>query len=1038
MKRNKVLLGLFAGVLALIGGSAQAQQSKFFEIGPSNIGGQVSCLAFDQQDLDHTTLFAGATTGGLYVRTDNVQNIMNIYEARNYPEGWKMSLLPKIDMWHYVPYYGEDGKEVVLPISAMLQLPSPSRNLLIGTGSDTYQQGSNFSRMSVKGRGLFLYNIDSCTFKPVASTKDKDDFTAVHAMKYVYRNGTMYLYVATSTGLYRWTISSENDWMRNYETVFTGDVDQLVVNSQLRMVFFSVGGSLYKISDATADIAPSNPIWRNISSTNSAFGNPNGTLKLAIGDDPSYLYAMVILPSGYMDDVYLTRDMQTWLPLATSSVVPFSANSGFECGTITVDPGNPDHIFVAGTNIYSGTGFSEGSLYQWMSSSMSEFQLNSGDYMQYVYSNSYFVHSGIQQILPVYRNDMMTYYIATNGGVYSTHLFNSYENLNNGLNNIQINGLAVCPDGSILSGANDNACPFIESRTAHVGGSPEISWFDDGTNGNINHTANIIWYGTGGKVAASKFQQVSPSQRRNIYVSGENGQYARSFTNYYDFTDNQVWTTGSGFMTSDPRGGGPAIGQIYTWETNNDIYFNDSLTVKFDTMSLVYRPNSNGSYDTIEAGSSNFVFIKNDKVSIMSRANSDYPFDYEFQGRHKITDSIRVKNPIQSRVLFIAQDSIDNKEWGVYYSWRASDFTKVFDVVAQADPRLHDRLIFWSKIYANRPGETNIPRNVVMSDDGRFAFVSVVDTKTGRSMLIRIGGFENVDLSQSQQQIMNDFKTPVLNRRTKLVYDTLKVAGNVWMPRPVSSLSILGDSVVMTFDVYTDVENNNFPNVVLVTNIKGNMNAALLDNSFKGQPAFTSIVEKTTGDIFVGIDNGVMIYKKSSNSWEQYENLTGVPVTAIVQQQDNLPVRRHTTVDGINRLKYVFAKTKWPNAIYFGTYGRGIFADMTYVTDTVNEVSDSSDYLGIPTVVSSEMSSVSVYPNPVWGEANLSLTTAVAGQARLRIYDLNGRVVVDSNLGYAAEGSQTYTVSTEGMSKGMYLVNVIIGGHTAATKMMVR
>ena len=57
-----------------------------------------------------------------------------------------------------------------------------------------------------------------------------------------------------------------------------------------------------------------------------------------------------------------------------------------------------------------------------------------------------------------------------------------------------------------------------------------------------------------------------------------------------------------------------------------------------------------------------------------------------------------------------------------------------------------------------------------------------------------------------------------------------------------------------------------------------------------------------------------------------------------MQQTKEYGVRRAITHTGITENKYLFAKSKWPNAIYFGTYGRGIFLDMTYVTDTVNEI----------------------------------------------------------------------------------------------------
>ena len=159
----------------------------------------------------------------------------------------------------------------------------------------------------------------------------------------------------------------------------------------------------------------------------------------------------------------------------------------------------------------------------------------------------------------------------------------------------------------------------------------------------------------------------------------------------------------------------------------------------------------------------------------------------------------------------------------------------------------------------------------------------------------------------------------------------------------------------------------------------------------------------------------------------------------MVQQKAALKARYHISHNGITPEYYTFPKTKWPGAIYFGTYGRGIFMDMTYVTDRSNSIFDTSYYhYGIPTVESNGNTSLSIFPNPVMGDANLTITTDEAGSALLRIYDINGRCVANRNLGHVSEGEQVYTVSTEGMAKGMYLVNVIIGGHTSATKMMVR
>ena len=63
---------------------------------------------------------------------------------------------------------------------------------------------------------------------------------------------------------------------------------------------------------------------------------------------------------------------------------------------------------------------------------------------------------------------------------------------------------------------------------------------------------------------------------------------------------------------------------------------------------------------------------------------------------------------------------------------------------------------------------------------------------------------------------------------------------------------------------------------------------------------------------------------------------------------------------------------------------------------------------------------------------------AIAGKGELRVYDLNGRLVMTRNLGHIAEGEHTYSIDCTGMAKGMYLINVTISGHTATAKMIVR
>lgn len=1052
MKIHNVLFGLFAGVMALSGGAANAQ---FHEIGPANIGGHVSSIVVDRQDSSLSTVYAGAISGGLYVRTTNEEVLRNLY-ADIEDETYREQLVNNHDSWHLVRYYDGLGYEVTLPVSAMVQ--GPDGTIFIGTGDDTYPLGSTYSKMSSKGRGIYRYLPSTGAFKLIAYTSpaNSEQFGAVHAMDYYMRNDTMFFFAATNTGLYRWTVNTaaadmDAQWAQSSVTpILQGNsIDQLVVVRNLNIAYFSVGNQLYRLGNLTT--ATPNPI--NISATNTAFGGDNRAIKLAVApSDNRYLYAMVIGPGGLMENVYLTTNGQSWTALATSSVLPLIYNSGLACGAIAVDPGNPKRIFLGGTNIWTGEGFLEGSNYQWTKDSYSEYELNGGDYMSNVFNTSVFVHSGIHQILSVFKVEngegVTTHYIATDGGVYSTdNDFNTYENINRGMNNVQITHLAVAPDGSLISGAKDNACPFIEARMTHNGGVRIPSWYDDGSLGNQNHDANILWSGNGGKVAVSAFQQLTPQVHRNIFVSSENGNFGRSFNDYLDFTNSQTWTTGVPFLTQAVIGG-PTVGSLSLWETDNDSIMRDSIRVALDLSGYFINPNG----DTAMITDANMDVPDNSKATFLAKNNSDYPFEYTFTKAQKAGDSLTVKNPVMSRMLIVAQTS--SVQSSVLYSWTANDFSKVYDSVIDADnhlapevkQELRAKFMWWAPILNVRRTSSNAnlyPRDAVMSTDGRCAYVSTYDDSTGRSQLYRIEGFGNVNFNQYPAFTQREINAASDTNDRVLRNVKFSNGGSEWFNRPISGIAVdprpNQDRIVVTFEGYSD----SYTNVLVINNASSNNWTAtatpLPITSNVGIPAYCAMIEDSTGFIYVGTADGVFIHNGSQ--WKQYDHLHGVPVTSIVQQTKKLAVRRATTHTGITENNYLFAKTKWPRAIYFGTYGRGIFMDMSFVTDTVNEVSDSSDYnpVSIPTVNTIGSNSVSIYPNPVMnGEANLALSAVEGGNATLRIYDLNGRVVVDRNLGYVNEGEQLFTIGTEGMAKGMYLVNVIIGGQTAASKMMVR
>ena len=1067
MKINKVLLGLFAGVMALVGGNASAtQDTNFVEIGPVNVGGHVTSLVADRNDS--TTIYAGSATGGLFVRTDNQQTLNKLYQYR----GMSLSYGDSKDIWHYVPYRDENGVEVVLPISCMVQ--SNDNSLFIGTGSDEFAIGSVYAPMSAVGRGIFIYNTTNPGYEVIPGTVPTNwnsDWAAVRKLDFIKdANGDIHLFAVTKNHIYR--INRVGGVWQTPEPVFDGDVDQFIIVRSLRLAYFTVGNELYKIGNLNGSATALQTAAVRVMNADVTFGGNNSALKIAVApSDPSYLYVMVIKNNGMMLGLYLTRNLQTWQTLTTSTVSVFtrtlinrySSNStsyvnwavngdGRHCGAIYVDPEDPQHVILGGSTLWSGRNLVEGSYYQWTMMSYCEQNLNYGNYMGSVFGNPSFVHSGIHQIIcaprVLYGSMRYVYYIATDGGVYSSYNdLNSYQDMNRGLNIMQTNSIAVSPDASVFSGAHNGACPLVEARSEHDGGLPEVEWYDDGSHGSINHDALITWKDNGGMVGASMFQQYAPNKRRTVFASSRDNQFGRCYADYMDYTQTQTWTIDQRFI-SNSMVIGQQVSFMSFWETNHDTYFNDSIEALIDTLGYVMRDtNNDGSIDTtIWMNSGNFQIKAGDKMTVLSRAQAYYPIDYTFTRNMTAGDGaghankIKVKNPMQSRMLIIGRDAGRSSMWTVWLSWRATDFSKVYDEDAPKDTWNE-----WAGIYyvdtTVSGNKSFIPRSAVMSADGRMAYIAVVDRSNNSTMIVRVKGFENADFSKDS--IWEQISCQQYSNTSILSYDTLKLAdGSRWLPRVVSSMtadtSLGAERLILTFEDYS----TNYANVAIVTNSQGDWSANKTVNQIeitghKELPAYCAFVEDSTKNIYVGTADGVWI--KSSEGWNQYEHLRGVAVTSMVQQKAKMPARRHIGHNGINPEYYLFPKTKWPGAMYFGTYGRGIFMDMTYVSDRSNTILDDDDYtFGIPTVKGNGAASLSIFPNPVVGEAHLAINATEAADAQLRIYDLNGRCVSVRNLGRVAEGEQVYTISTEGMPKGLYLVNVIMGGHTSATKMMVR
>jgi hypothetical protein len=115
--------------------------------------------------------------------------------------------------------------------------------------------------------------------------------------------------------------------------------------------------------------------------------------------------------------------------------------------------------------------------------------------------------------------------------------------------------------------------------------------------------------------------------------------------------------------------------------------------------------------------------------------------------------------------------------------------------------------------------------------------------------------------------------------------------------------------------------------------------------------------------------------------------------------------------------------------IYAGTHGRGIFRSDDFFSVNVAENNgtgqDGNDV------------SLSVYPNPTTNTAfvNLNVTSTV-NQAYVQVYNVNGQLVRNLNVGQLTPGSHKIDLGVESLSNGTYVVKTFAGNASGTAKLI--
>lgn len=188
-------------------------------------------------------------------------------------------------------------------------------------------------------------------------------------------------------------------------------------------------------------------------------------------------------------------------------------------------------------------------------------------------------------------------------------------------------------------------------------------------------------------------------------------------------------------------------------------------------------------------------------------------------------------------------------------------------------------------------------------------------------------------------------------------------------------------------------------------------------NGLDNIPVYDAVISSTDPNVvIIGTEFGVYITDNTNGTstvWV-YQNQTNgpglVPVYAVRQQW-----RKWS--DGTNR----------PGEVYIGTHGRGIWSTDSYLGQTEIEADNTNV----------EQLSVTVYPNPMRDNGQISFELKEAGNATLTIYGLNGQLVATTSLGRLNAGKQTSAISTAELASGTYIVRVQTEKSTQTGKLVV-
>jgi hypothetical protein len=219
------------------------------------------------------------------------------------------------------------------------------------------------------------------------------------------------------------------------------------------------------------------------------------------------------------------------------------------------------------------------------------------------------------------------------------------------------------------------------------------------------------------------------------------------------------------------------------------------------------------------------------------------------------------------------------------------------------------------------------------------------------------------------------------------------------------------DRVIATLGNY---DNNNYvyrcTNATTAPSVINTSNFTNIQGNLPKMPVYSSLIDYTDGNrILLGTEYGIWTSNSGGTNWT-LDNDGMANCAVFMLRQQTQP----------------YNKCWNSGTIYAATHGRGIFK-----TTTLNSVKDIESS-------NTQADQLMIYPNPVFEQATIKFNLPEAANTNLLIFDLQGKLVREINVGMMKKGTNVYTFNSEGLNEGTYIASVTSGSYRKVVKFVVK